>query len=223
MALVARRSGTIRVPAPARAVPAIAAAALGVGALWLVGYGARARQALDAVPPATCLADFPDDPMRGDMGLRHALGDAMRGGEPARVAALVCAIDRRFAAAPSLHLAVAGAFHRAEAGDMRADWPVYVDALLAFAPRRTDLAIPYLAKLVEIGDWPQLAARADAMNASDPRDPVGLWFSGMGMVRSPEGAVRQAGLARLRTALALGFGRMVPLPEETLRLVNSGR
>ncbi len=222
MALVARRSGTIRVPASARAIPVIAAAALGVGALWLVGYGTRARQALDAATQATCLADFPDDPMRGDMGLRYALGDAVRGGEPARIAALVCAVDRRFAAAPSLHLAAAGAFYRAETGDMRADWPVYIDALLAFAPRRTDLAIPYLAKLVEIGDWPQLAARADAMNASDPRDPVGLWFSGMGMIRSPEGAVRQAGLARLRTALALGFGRMVPLPEETLRQVNSG-
>ncbi len=221
-ALIARRPWVLRFPAAIRAVPAFAAIALVAGASWLADYGLRARHALDAAPPSACLADFPDDPMRGDMGLRYALGQAIQDGEPARIAALVCAVDRRFAAAPSLHLAVAGAFHRAQAGDARADWPVYVDALLALAPLRTDLAVPYLAHLVAAEEWPLLAARTDAMTARNPQDPVGLWFSGMGMIRSPEGVVRQAGLARLRMALALGFERMVPLPEETLRLVKSG-
>ena len=212
-ALIARRPWVLRFPAAIRAVPAFAAIALVAGASWLADYGLRARHALDAAPPSACLADFPDDPMRGDMGLRYALGQAIQDGEPARIAALVCAVDRRFAAAPSLHLAVAGAFHRAQAGDARADWPVYVDALLALAPLRTDLAVPYLAHLVAAEEWPLLAARTDAMTARNPQDPVGLWFSGMGMIRSPEGVVRQAGLARLRMALALGFERMVPLPE----------
>ena len=221
-ALIARRPLALRFPAAIRAVPAFAAVALVVGAAWLADYGVHARRALDAAPPSACLADFPDDPMRGDMGLRHALGQAMQDGEPSRIAALVCAVDRRFAAAPSLHLAIAGAFQRAQAGDARADWPVYVDALLAFAPLRTDLAVPYLAHLVAAEDWPLLAARTDAMTARNPQDPVGLWFSGMGMIRSPEGIVRQAGFARLRMALALGFGRMVPLPEETRRQVESG-
>ena len=221
-ALVARRPWTVRFPAAIRAVPAVATVALVVGATWLADYGLRTRRALDATPPSACLADFPDDPMRGDMGLRYALGQAVLDGDATRISALVCAVDRRFALSPSLHLAAAGAFYRAQAADARPDWPVYVDALLAFAPLRTDLAIPYLAHLVAAEDWPLLASRTDAMTARNPQDPVGLWFSGMGMIRSPEGIVRQAGLSRLRMALALGFGRMVPLPEETLRQVRSG-
>jgi hypothetical protein len=44
--------------------------------------------------------------------------------------------------------------------------------------------------------------------ARAPDDPVGLWFSGF---------------ARLRRALDLGFGRIVDLPEETVRAVRDAR
>lgn len=221
-----------RGPGPAlRAGVAAGGVALATACIWQFDDARRASAALAADPPAPCLADFPGDGWRGQFGWRVALGRILENGAaaPARLAAGLCALESRFAAGPTLHVAVAGLdyFGRAYIDpDVRvvplARWPDYLDAALRLAPRRTDLAAAYFAHLIQEERWEALAAYAEKMLARAPDDPVALWFSGLARARAGEPAARRAGVERMRRALDLGFERVVPLPPEIVRAVRAG-
>jgi hypothetical protein len=237
MALLARRPWRATISplgrAGTRALWTAGAATVAGAALWLAQYGWRAHAALARDVPQTCLADFPADPGRGDLGLRYALyghtQPILLGRKPpggARTAALVCAVDRDLATRPSLHLALASVLYRSEAfavpallpegagfAALAVDWPKTLAVLLDQAPRRTDLAIPYLAYLATQEAWATMGVFADSIRARRPNDPVGLWFSGLALLRGGGDGTRDAALSRLRTALDLGLERFLPLPD----------
>jgi hypothetical protein len=212
---------------------AVSAACFG-SAIWLAQYGWRAHVA--RLDPGVCMEGFPADAGRGDLGLRYSIYGytapvlvGHRPPEPARTAALVCAVDRALAERPSVHLAIAAVIYRSEAfavpvlrpdgvafDQLAADWPAAIETLLALAPRRTDLAIPYFSYLASRSSWTEMAAHADSIRRRDPTDPVGLWFSGLALFRSESPEARLAGRARLRAALEHGLLRVLPLPEETV-------
>lgn len=241
-AMLARKSLRMPdMPTPVfRAVAAGACVGLLVGASWLADFGWRARTALAGVATDPCLENFPDDSARGDFSLRDVVTRRLRfvaigrlGPDDPVLRAAGCALDRRFARAPSVHLAIAGALHRASlgmdpafAGIAAADsarlamWPDYVAGILRFAPRRTDLVAPYLASLALKEDWSGLRAVSASILDQAPLDPVGMWFSGTAMIRAGTPEAQVAGRARLRRALELGFTRFIPLPDE---LVNELR
>ncbi len=227
-----------------RLVAGLAAAGLFFGAIWLSDYGVRARRSLAQAGSAECLDGFPADPARGDMGLRYALYGAtssLRGAGDApdmyrRAAAISCEVDRRFAASPSLHLALAVSLYRSEfvfdpnigggrpiSEESVRIWSKSVEALLALAPRRTDLAVPYLAWLAQTGKLTELSTVTEAILHDSPYDAVGLWFSGLALIESSVPTERRSGAARMLSAVDRHFGRILPVTEETLRQIQSIR
>lgn len=243
IALIARRPLGLHMPSrlPSRIATAFVAIALMVAVGRLVDFGLRAAQARTASPPAACLIDYPDDPARGDIGLRYALYGLTqpilfgeREPDPLRIAAYVCAVERRLAAHPSLHLALAAVLYRAEAAAvpalapesppldlLLADWGVRVGQLLDFAPRRSDLAVAYLANLAARGDADTMRRLAGRILSYDSRDPVGLWFAGMAGLLIGDPTLRPGSLRSMRQALDLGLARILPLPEETIKIIIS--
>ncbi len=81
---------------------------------------------------------------------------------------------------------------------------------LAMAPRRSDLAAPYLGALLAQGRERELLEFV--RRHLSPDDPVALWYSGSVMIGRPD--TFQPGLRRLRAALAAGIERFVIIPAE---------
>ena len=241
-ALIARRPMRLRAPKIAIAWPlfALSGVFLVVATVWLVDFGIRAARARSAVPPSACLADYPADPARGDIGLRYALyaltqpvlqGD--REPDGAKLSAHVCAVERRFAAAASLHLALAAVLYRSEVvaapalapadlppDRLFSDWGAKVETLLDLAPRRADLAVPYLAYLAARNDAAPMRRLSSRILARNAEDPVGLWFLGLADLMIGDPSVRSESLRLMRLSLDRGFARILPLPEETLKIVR---
>lgn len=88
-------------------------------------------------------------------------------------------------------------------------WQMRIGELLALAPGRSELAIPYLsAMLSEKADTVVLAFAEDVLRRT-PDDPVALWFSGLALADlKPESG---AGPQRLRRALENGIERFLPV------------
>jgi hypothetical protein len=91
-------------------------------------------------------------------------------------------------------------------------WRERLDAVLAKAPRRTDLAAPYLLMLLRDGlelDYQEFSGELYRRN---PADPVAQWFSGIALLGDP--ATAGAGAARMADALRGGVERMIPVDSE---------
>jgi hypothetical protein len=140
---------------------------------------------------------------------------------------LRCAVDARAAVTRSARLASAPVLFRNDVAGAAgfaalhpgiaaavADWPARLRFVLALAPRRTDLAVPYLAALVGRRDYREVESFAGSILARTPRDPVGLWFLGMALLESPDSGRQRAGVARLREGLDAGIERILPVPPE---------
>ncbi len=227
------------------ALPAAALASLAAVA-FLLQFGLAVRAAL-AGPvvlraPGHCLT-FPAEGWRGDVALRYALvrsyealehaAGAPDATEVARTAALACEVDRRSRTSRSAMLATAGLLLRADVAfdpKLRArdpafarlldDWPARLRHLLAIAPMRSDLAIPYFGWRLRAGDMQAVARMAGDILARRPRDPVGLWFSGVAMISSADRARQRDALLRLRAALDGGIERFMPVePAQKARIL----
>jgi len=83
------------------------------------------------------------------------------------------------------------------------DWGRQVSNYLTLAPRRSDIAIPYLVWLDRHGRFADLFAAADRMLAIDADDPIALWYSGAALTRQP--GQGRLGFARMRRALDTGI------------------
>jgi hypothetical protein len=222
--------------ASAAVLAALAVAQLAASAV-LLDWGLAMRRALTH---DTACAEWPVEDWRASIGLRAAFldltklvldrdraGQAIDPATLARLDSLRCAVDARAAVTRAARLASASALFRSDVAGasgfmarypafagVLTDWPVQLRTVLALAPRRTDLAVPYLADLAGRAGYREIEAFAGSMLARQPRDPVGLWFLGIALLESSDPARQKAGLARLREGLDAGIERILPVPPE---------
>lgn len=88
-------------------------------------------------------------------------------------------------------------------------WQMRLGELLALAPRRSELAIPFFTLLLNEGNDTATLALADDILRRDAHDPVGLWFSGLVHAKSKLG--ENQGLDQLARALDHGIARFLPV------------
>ena len=93
-----------------------------------------------------------------------------------------------------------------------------VDDLIARAPRRSDIAIPFFNYLLATGrereSW-DLAARILLVNR---KDPAALWFSGIVLLGRAETAPQ--GMQNLKRSLDYGIREQMPVPQELLDAIQ---
>lgn len=95
------------------------------------------------------------------------------------------------------------------------NWDARLTQALAIAPRRTDLAAPYLLWLLKENRGPEFSAWANRLYARNPQDMVGLWFSGIALLDDPTQTL--AAVERMRKALDLGIERIIPVEDQLKR------
>ncbi len=86
-------------------------------------------------------------------------------------------------------------------------WEEDVEAWLSRAPHRTDLAVPYLSYYIVQGDDDRVGRLAQKIHSQSMDDPVGLWFTGLILLKDSDPRAQQEGLHRLRRALDYGIER----------------
>ncbi len=94
-------------------------------------------------------------------------------------------------------------------GEYLTDWENVLREVLARAPRRTDLAVPYLTHLLSTGRDARLAELAGELYARNPHDPIAMWFTGLTLLG--DGADADPGIQRMRDALEHGLERLMPV------------
>ncbi|MGE0272101.1 MAG: O-antigen ligase family protein [Alphaproteobacteria bacterium] len=212
-----------------------------VSAGWLAVHGLAIRHAYfseSTTPDPTLVCEnLPLDLDRGSFTLAQAFAGAYQSvfadenaGRPAnearmkRLERLLCAVGRAASVSRSADLLIMPVLFRGEIAfnpalpntrtrfsDTFAGWERAVDRFLARAPRRTDMAWPYLAWRWEQGDYGAVYALARRILAHDSADPVGLWFAGNLLARSGRPAERREGVAMLRHSLDAGVERIAPI------------
>ncbi|MHB1218443.1 MAG: O-antigen ligase family protein [Alphaproteobacteria bacterium] len=225
-----------------RAVLLACVVASSAAAGWLAAYGLAIRHAYFAESAAsdetlTC-EHLPLDLDRGSFTLAQAFAGAYEvvfadesAGRPVnaahmmRLERLLCAVGRAAAVSRSADLLITPVLFRGEIAfnpalpntrdrfsDTFATWERAVDRFLTRAPRRTDMAWPYLSWRLERGDYAAVIAFSRRLLARDPSDPVGLWFAGILYTHSDRPAERREGFAMLHRSLNLGIERFTPVP-----------
>lgn len=134
----------------------------------------------------------------------------------------VCAAEHYASRSASLRLLVVGLIVRSELAfttrhpsldsltrSYLRSWGPRLTEVLERAPKRTDLAIPYLAWLTREEREAEVLRYADRLLRTDPDDPVGLWYSGS-VLMADSGRARQ-GLSRLNRSLDRGIERFMPV------------
>jgi hypothetical protein len=158
-----------------------------------------------------------------DLAAKLADGRPILDQDVARLRDYVCAYRREMTGGrPSWRLASVGLIVRSElafalddpklkpvANEFLADWGAALRDYLAGAPRRGDMAVPYLSWRLAAGADAAVVAMASRILAANRDDPVGLWFSGTVLIATPETAAE--GLARMRRALDLELERIMPV------------
>ncbi len=198
----------------------------------------RLLAAVNGPPPAGAAAQAYGDDRRGGhhlwwiaLNFTVRLNEQIQAGRPVSGAEaewlriLLGAIDRQAALGTaslrlrSLGVAIRNDLARAM-GDHALDpvraealpaWRERIEQLLMAAPRRTDLAIPYLDHRLRNGDRPEVLSFANRLLAADPTDPVGLWFSGLALL--PAERSIPLGLSRLVQAVDRGVNRFLPVEQ----------
>ena len=129
---------------------------------------------------------------------------------------MVSTLGLRAALAPAIDRDRAAHLDAAFAGE----WATQLHALLARAPRRSDLTSPYFLWLLEREREEEVLDLAAALLTADAGDAVALWFSGYVMAGRPG---REAdGLARMQRALAGGVERFVPVSPAIRAALDAG-
>ena len=109
--------------------------------------------------------------------------------------------DFAFAPLPLTH----GAFEKR----LFTGWDKNLMWVLSRAPSRTDLGAPYLSWLLAKGDEPRILQISEQMLATNPNDPVGLWFSGIVLLNDTN-RVADA-VQRLKRALKNNLEKIMPV------------
>ena len=187
-----------------------------------------------------------EDEGRGGFHLAHRLRavtsftvSRLRDGEPvsdelvAHLRGIICAAEKYIDQNPtSIRLKIAAIAARADlvfappypriekiASAYATDWKSRLEEVLREAPRRTDLAAPYLLMLLRDGKEREYRKLADALYRRNPSDPVALWFSGIAMLNDDATAV--TGARRMKEALDGGLERLVPVDREVKKRILS--
>jgi len=88
-------------------------------------------------------------------------------------------------------------------------WDKNLMWVLSRAPSRTDLGAPYLSWLLNKGDEPRILQISEQMLATNPNDPVGLWFSGIVLLNDAN-RIADA-VQRLKRALENDLEKIMPV------------
>jgi hypothetical protein len=102
-----------------------------------------------------------------------------------------------------------------------AGWQEALERTLILAPERSDLAVPYFSWLLAGQSEAALAALANRLLRLNPDDPVGLWFSGVGLLAQP--ATAERGMSRMSRAIDKGLEEVMPLDDQIRAQVESWR
>lgn len=200
----------------------LSAVALAAGAGWMrhQSQGLEAVRACLKAPGACDSVAVPADPRGSGLGLAVLLREsaAVQAGPPPD--ALVREGQRRCRAGCALSLSIALAdaeAARAFATPPPADfspslWREEEERIVARAPGRLDLLVPYLNWLLVVGDETTLRTMVAQAARVDPGHPVVAWFSGILDLAGPPD-VQRRGLARMRAALAGGVERFMPVED----------
>ena len=94
------------------------------------------------------------------------------------------------------------------------DWMETCTAFIKCAPKRSDMLIPLLNRLVLESKINQAQQLVVITLRKNPKDPVGLWFSGILKMNSP--STFQEGYQNLKEAYKLGINRFMPIPEDLI-------
>ena len=74
------------------------------------------------------------------------------------------------------------------------------------------MASSYLFWLLKENRKQEFHRLASLIFNRNPKDPIGLWFSGIALLEDPVSAGE--GIGRMRHAIELGIERMIPVDEE---------
>lgn len=232
----------------ARALPAPRAilAALVVVAGLQVGFAALQAGYVHEVAAfrAGHRTAFPADPRGSDLTASEVIRDDMlklaaaRAADPAaepRALAMVDHLRGRIPDSTSSHFLVTAVntltlvygsgdlfWLAPRIGDGKTLWRAALDRLLAVAPGRTDVAIPYLTHHAILGNLAEVSRVTERILARDPRDAVGLYFTGLLLTLDPAPERKRAGIDRLRASVSAGIERFMPL-DPRLRPLIDGR
>jgi hypothetical protein len=173
---------------------------------------------------------IPPDPRGTDLAAAEIIRDAFRHYEghrpPQRIAAdqMIATLKDRIGQTRTVLLPVTGLSLMAQIETIgslswlndRAEplsplWERWLDATLRLAPRRGDLAVPYLGHLATQGDMAGIDVWVTRLLARDPTDPTGLYFRGLLLVQHPDATSKTAGITALRASAETGIERFMPL------------
>jgi|GEM_PF-3530811 len=138
---------------------------------------------------------------------------------------LSCAAEKYIEASPSFRLQSSYlltltdlAFAKPGSGlpeffaELRPRWEKHLVSALETAPKRTDLAAPYLLWLLSTNQSADLSRLSDWLYEKNNQDPVGLWFSGIVLSATPDRSGE--GISRMQAALEKGIEAIMPIDEE---------
>jgi len=232
-----RRWRRIIVGAPALALTAQAGAiALLIPQAWEVNRIETALLRSDTTPRC---GDFPNEGWRGGTGLAlqfiRAIHAVKNSADETSLRALefyACTATRRVREAPSRILRRAGLLFRSEVAYSAAfapirrrfaayltNWEELVRVHLAQSPKRTDLILPFLSWSLAQGRRSLVLELTDQILSNNRKDPVGLWFKGMAILRGKEQDKRSKSLKYLRLGLKNGIEKWLPVSAEIKRLI----
>lgn len=98
-------------------------------------------------------------------------------------------------------------------------WEAAVMRVVALAPLRTDVAVPYLLWLAADRHYLPVVALCGRIFLLRPNDPVCLWYGGFAMLSDP--MTEAAGLRQMRAALAAGVERVAPVTVQARQSVEA--
>ncbi|NVK18003.1 MAG: hypothetical protein HWE30_04845 [Methylocystaceae bacterium] len=98
-------------------------------------------------------------------------------------------------------------------------WQQNLDEVMALAPKRFDLAIPFYNWLLETGQEEDLYQRAQKALQYKSTKPIGLWFSGIVLLNDP--ARKDRGVVMLKEALDFGIEKFFPVEAGLKQALNN--
>lgn len=215
---------------------------------WLADYALSARQARLAgyqdLQAAAC-GDFPQDAMRGSIGLAQQFDTEMRaalsGGiqdetQWQALRRLHCVVARRAAEEQAPRLMLADLLFRGQVAndpalaeirnrfaDAIATWRPALERFVATAPGRTEVAVPYLTWLLTGKRANEVVSFAELLLHQNPDDPIGHWFLGVGLsgLGGPMDDVRAKRIIdHMRDALDLGVQNLIEVDPVLIRFIE---
>ncbi len=100
-------------------------------------------------------------------------------------------------------------------------WEPAVLRLIAHAPDRTDVAVPFLAFLALTKQFSRIEGVCARIDAMHPADRVCQWYTGLARLGNP--ATEKAGVASMRAALAQHVDAVVPVPNTVRATIDAYR